>query len=183
MQVICPSNLLERSVASSDKLLWKHAPFYFLAADVATIAYGLSLRLFFLKWGIVEYMLARTLIVSGIIAAIVLLFFLLVTTPTTAGPLGILGVFVCMYVLVLVGLTFLSWGTYKIVVRLLRPFTVRRPLQPLSLLRAYYFSSVLALGPVMLIGMQSVGGINLYELVLVGLFLVIACIYTAKITS
>ena len=51
MQVICPSNLLERSVASSDKLLWKHAPFYFLAADVATIAYGLSLRLFFLEMG------------------------------------------------------------------------------------------------------------------------------------
>jgi len=51
VQVICPSNLLERSVASSDKLLWKHAPFYFLAADVATIAYGLSLRLFFLEMG------------------------------------------------------------------------------------------------------------------------------------
>ncbi|MDB5165119.1 MAG: hypothetical protein JWM00_9 [Candidatus Saccharibacteria bacterium] len=49
-----PRLRLERSVASSGKLLKKHAPFYFLAADVATLALWFiaqALKNFFnVKW-------------------------------------------------------------------------------------------------------------------------------------
>lgn len=92
-------------------------------------------------------------------------------------------VFLCLYVMLFSALTFLIWGVQRIVVKLLSPFTVRRPMQPLSLSRAYYFSSVLSLGPVMLVGMQSVGGVGVYESGLVILFTLIGCIYIAKRTA
>jgi len=128
-------------------------------------------------------MLARVVSVAGLIAASVLLFFVSTTTPTQAGPLGILVVFLCLYVMLFSALTFLIWGVQRIVVKLLSPFAVRRPMQPIPLSRAYYFSSVLSLGPVMLVGMQSVGGVGVYESGLVILFTLIGCIYIAKRTA
>ena len=46
--------------------------------------------------------------------------------------------------------------------------------------RAYYFSTVLAAGPVMLIGLQSVQSIGIYEFLLVVIFEVVACVYVSK---
>lgn len=66
--------------------------------------------------------------------------------------------------------------------RLSRSFT-KRTLPSLTIRRSYYFSSVLALAPVMFIGMQSVGEVGIYEVVLVLLFVGIACVYVAKRTS
>ena len=53
-------------------------------------------------------------------------------------------------------------------------------MQPLSLRKAYYFASVMGLAPVMFIGMQSVGEVGFYELVLIILFVGISCMYIAK---
>ena len=128
-------------------------------------------------------MLARLISIAGIIAASVLLFFVTTTTPSHAGPLGILVVFLCLYVMLFSLLTFLIWGVQRVIVKLASPFTVRRPMQPITMSRAYYFSSVLSLGPVMIIGMQSVGGIGVYEAGLVVLFILIGCIYIAKRTA
>lgn len=119
----------------------------------------------------------------GIIAASVLLFFVSTTTPSQAGPLGILVVFLCLYGVLFSGTTFLIWGVQRVVVKLLSPFTVRRPMRPLSLSRAYYFASIISLAPVMLVGMQSVGGIGVYEVGLVALFTIIGCVYIAKRTT
>lgn len=125
-------------------------------------------------------MFGRLIGIMGVIAALVLLFFVTITTPTQAGPLGILVVFLCLYVMVFSAVTFFIFGVQHLIVKLSSPFTARKPLQPMSLSKAYYLSSVLSLGPVMLLGMQSVGGIGGYELALVALFMVIGCVYIAK---
>jgi hypothetical protein len=125
-------------------------------------------------------MFGRLIGIMGVIAAIVLLFFVTITTPTQAGPLGILVVFLCLYIIIFSGLTFLIYGSQRLIVKLSSPFTARKPLHPITLSKSYYFSSVLSLAPVMLIGMQSVGGIGVYELVLGVLFVAIGCVYIAK---
>jgi hypothetical protein len=125
-------------------------------------------------------MLAQLIGTGGIAAGIVLLFFTTVTTPTEAGPLGILVVFLCLYIGLFSALSFLIVGLQRVIVKLSSPFTARKPLQPMSFSRSYYFSSVISLGPVMLIGMQSVGGVGVYELGLVVLFVAIGCVYIAK---
>ena len=128
-------------------------------------------------------MLGRVIAVSSIGAAIVLAILLQMTKPATVGPLGILVVFILMYVSVLGALTFLMFGISRLIVRLSTSVTIRRPLQPLTLKRAYYFSSVIALAPVMIIGMQSVGEVGFYDLLLVVIFVSIGCVYIAKRTN
>jgi hypothetical protein len=53
-------------------------------------------------------------------------------------------------------------------------------MQAMSFRRAYYFSTVLAAAPVMLVGLQSVGAIGIYEFILVVVFEVIGCVYITK---
>jgi len=128
-------------------------------------------------------MLGRIVATSSIAAAVVLLILLHSTTPATIGPLGILIVFILMYLSVLGALTFLLYGMNHFVVRTTASLHLRRPMQPWSLGHAYYYSTVLALVPVMFIGMQSVGDVGLYDVVLLLLFVVIACIYITKRSS
>ncbi len=117
----------------------------------------------------------------GSVAAFVLLVILLnISTPSEIGPLGILAVFFCLYLVLCGGFMAILWGGQRIAARLLKPVLVRRPIVPMSMHKAYYFASILALGPVMLLGMQSVGGVDVYGVSLVGLFMVIGCIYIAK---
>lgn len=50
----------------------------------------------------------------------------------------------------------------------------------LSTQKAYYLASVVALAPVMLVGIGSVGSLHWYEVVLVGLFVAIGYFYIEK---
>ena len=128
-------------------------------------------------------MLGKVIAISTLVSAFILAILLMTTTPATSGPLGILIVFILMYMSALGALTFLLYAGSKAGARLSSSFTVRRPLRPMGLSRAYYFSSVIALVPVMLIGMQSVGEVGVYEVILLLVFVVVACIYLAKRTS
>lgn len=58
--------------------------------------------------------------------------------------------------------------------------TVRKPITAMQFRRAYYFSTVLAAAPVMLIALQSVRAISVYELLLVVIFEVVACVYVSR---
>lgn len=128
-------------------------------------------------------MLGRILTISLIAGTMLLVILLQTTTPATIGPLGILLIFVLMYVSVLCVLTFLLCTLSRFVAKISSSVTVKRPWRELTLVKSYYFSSVIALGPVMLIGMQSVGEVSFYEVMLIVVFIVISCVYIAKRTA
>lgn len=125
-------------------------------------------------------MLGKVIVGGSIGALVVLIALLYTTTPATIGPLGLLLVFIMIYTLVLGALTFFVFGLSRLGTRLSSVLSLSRPLRPLTLKRAYYYCSVIALAPVMLLGMQSVGAIGVYEVVLVVLFTIIACVYIAR---
>ena len=125
-------------------------------------------------------MAGKFIAISGIAAVMVLTILLQLTTPATIGPLGLLFVFIMIYVAALSALTFFIFTTSQLTSHLANRLTVRRPLQSLTLQQAYYYGSVVALGPVMILGMQSVGAVGVYETLLVGLFTVLGCVYIAK---
>lgn len=128
-------------------------------------------------------MLGKIIAIGSILAAVGLSFLLQATTPSGIGPLGILFVFVLMYLVALGVFTFLILGVQVIINKLFTVVAVHgRVHTPIEVTRAYYFASVLALAPVMIIGMQSVGRVGVYEFSLVVLFLIIACIYIARRT-
>lgn len=127
-------------------------------------------------------MLGKLIAISSITAIVLLVLLLQTTAPATIGPLGVLFVFILIYVSVLGVLTFLLFGASEIVIRLLSLLIPKGHAESLSLRRAYYYSSVISLAPVLFIGMQSVGEVSLYDVLLVVLFVVIACVYIAKRT-
>jgi ABC-type transport system involved in multi-copper enzyme maturation permease subunit len=125
-------------------------------------------------------MLEKLVAISTVLSVICVAILLNTTTPATIGPLGIFVLFILLYVSVLGVLTFLLFGIHKIVRRILQSLGVKRPVDELTFRKAYYFSSVVALTPVMMIGLQSVGEVGIYELLLLALFTVIACTYVSK---
>ena len=102
------------------------------------------------------------------------------TSPADAGPFGLLVIFITAY-LTFVGLiSFFLFGINRLVVMVASGMTLRKPLSRMEFKRAYYFSTVLAAAPVMLIGLQSVQTIGFYEILLVVIFEVVACLYVNR---
>jgi hypothetical protein len=128
-------------------------------------------------------MLGRVISVSIVLAVAILAVILQTTTPSTAGPLGVLVIFVFIYLLVLGALTFLLYLGSKVIVKVMQLIFPKGQRRPLSVMRSYYFSSILALAPVIFIGMQSVGEVGFYDVLLVILFVSVGCFYVAKRTT
>lgn len=123
-------------------------------------------------------MLGRMIAMGTLIAIGSLIGYLLATKPSDAGPLGILFVFVLIYMSALGTLTLLMVGVGKIISKMSVLFVVVN--KPITLRFSYYYSLVVALVPVMLIGMQSVDEVGFYDVILISIFVVVACVYISK---
>jgi hypothetical protein len=122
-------------------------------------------------------------IIISIIAVISLCFLAVIlntTTPATAGPFGILTIFFFAYLLSLGIFTYLIYWINLIIARLSRLMTARKPFIPLTFKVSYYYATVISAIPVLLIGLQSVGAIGIYEFLLVITFVVVGCLYVSK---
>ncbi len=128
-------------------------------------------------------MFGKTLLSIGLVSAGLLLVLLNVTTPPTSGAGVVLLVFLLGYVVLVVCTTFLLWGINRVVMKLSAELRHVHRGQGLSLKKSYYYASVVALAPIILISLQSVGGVGGYEVFLVMLFVVLGCVYIARRTS
>lgn len=125
-------------------------------------------------------MLPRIIATLSLASLCLLSFMLTFTSPADAGPFGLLVIFITAY-LTFVGLiSFFLFGINRLVVMVASGMTLRKPLSRMEFKRAYYFSTVLAAAPVMLIGLQSVQTIGFYEILLVVIFEVVACLYVNR---
>lgn len=124
--------------------------------------------------------MGRVIAISSFVAALLLMLLLGNTTPTTVGPLGLLAVFFLLYVVLIGIVTTVLLVISTLVSKVSKMVTVRRPLQPISLRRSYYLASVIALGPVMMLAMKSIGSLEIYETLLIGIFLAAAIFYVIR---
>lgn len=123
----------------------------------------------------------KLLLTSVILFCTLLLIAILnTTTPSTIGPFGLLLVFGLAYILFISIVTVFLYETSKMISKLSRVFVVRRPVMSWSLKKSYYYGTVLAAAPIMLIGLQSVGALGFYETLLVIIFCILGCIYVSK---
>lgn len=125
-------------------------------------------------------MLQKILAVITVVGFLLLALMLTTTTPATAGPFGLLLIFISAYLTCVGLISFFLYGFSRVFVYVSAGFNLRKPPQIMSFKRAYYFATVLAAAPVLLIGLQSVGSVGFYEVGLVIFFEVIACLYVAK---
>lgn len=125
-------------------------------------------------------MLKKFVIIITLVGPCLLAILLNLTTPATAGPFGILAIFIFAYLSSLGITTILLYGASRGIAKLSLIFMARKPIDSITLKRSYNYSTVIAFAPIIIVGFQSVGEITIYELLLLALFLVIGCIYIAK---
>jgi hypothetical protein len=122
-------------------------------------------------------MLGKVLASSSLVAFVLLSAILQSTSPSTIHPVGILFVFILLYVLALGVLTFFVFGISRVMISVVYKDSAH---SPLTLQQSYYYGSAIALAPVILIGMRSIGHTGFYEIALVIVFELIACFYISK---
>lgn len=115
----------------------------------------------------------------GIVAILAVMVLLSLTNPTTAGPLGILMFFVGTYVFFMC-LFYVLLLTFKNTVVRFVGEGRRVVVESIPRIKLYYYSTVTALVPVIFLGMQSVGDVGIFEVILLGLFEVLACFFIHK---
>lgn len=128
-------------------------------------------------------MFSRILATIGIGSFIGLLYILQTTTPVKAGAIGVLGVFLLSYIVLVVALTFFIFLVHKLIVRVFFGDTERRISANFSFKKSYYYASILALGPVIVVSLQSVGKSGFGELLLVLFLLTLGCLYVSRQTT
>jgi uncharacterized membrane protein len=128
-------------------------------------------------------MVGKIIVITTAVAAILLLVLLQTTTPSTAGPLGLMAVFFLIYIIAVGAITELLWVGSQAFQAIAKRFTSKRPPSRVSLVRAYYYSSVLALGPVISLAMQSIGSFGFYEAILIAIFVAIGLLYISRRSS
>lgn len=113
---------------------------------------------------------------------LVLLTILNAVDPVSAGPLGILLVFVLIYLIVASLLfTLLHWGVRFVsaqIVKRNKRVTVRA--YRVGIRKAYYIASAVAFGPVLLLALNSVRQLKFTDILLVGVFLTLSIFYISK---
>jgi hypothetical protein len=125
-------------------------------------------------------MMKIIILISTIVSICLLAVLMNTITPVTAGPFGILAIFIFAYILLAGLISYVLHVTSLIVSKLSTAFMPRQPIEALSLRRSYYYSTVVASAPIMLIGLQSVGNVGIYEVLLIVLFVTIGCLYVSK---
>ena len=138
------------------------------------IASSWSLRLLEIARCYDKDMLQKLIAVSMAVVTLAMIAIMQLTTPATIHPIGLLVFFLCLYTLILGGVTYLLYVGHRLWARLSRRH------QPLTLWRSYQFSSIVALAPVMLIAMRTVSTVTLVDVLFVGIFIVVAIFYVMK---
>lgn len=113
------------------------------------------------------------MIAASMLSLIALLVMVNLTTPSDVGPLGVLVFFTLAY-LVCLGIMV---GACKVFFALKKKMNGNRHINSRA---SYYYGSILAFAPILLLFMRSLGELNFLEVILVALFVVIGCFYLSK---
>lgn len=125
-------------------------------------------------------MLKLFISILTLVSLCLLIILLNIFTPATAGPFGILVIFVLVYLSSFGLMTFFLFGISRVIAQVSTVFIIKKPLPSLTMRRSYFFSSILSVAPVMLIGLKSVGAAGIYGYLLIVIFVAIGCLYISK---
>jgi hypothetical protein len=117
----------------------------------------------------------RALAIVGLplIWALSLLIFMNITSPLQNGPLSVLAVFVLAYL-------FITSALYAGVIVVSKLVSFLGWSKPLHRKQLYYLVSVIGLGPVFFLALNTLGQLEIKEVILVVLLLAMGCFYVLR---
>lgn len=125
-------------------------------------------------------MFGRVVTLIFLAAAIALSLIFQSTNPVDTGPVGLLAVFFLLYTMVVIVTTWMIHGISKVLTLTTRSIVVKKPMKIISMTHAYYYASIVAFVPIILLAMGSVSSIGVYELILVAVFASLGVFYVKK---
>lgn len=120
-------------------------------------------------------MLKKVIAITTLLGLVGALLIVYLTTPATIHPIGLLVFFICVYAVVLGAVTVMVY----LIQRILQRFT-RYKHTELRLIDAYEYATVIALGPVILLALQTVGRLQFVDVLFTAIFVGLGCFYIAK---
>lgn len=118
-------------------------------------------------------------VATGVVSLISIAVILHTTNPTGVGPVGVLALFLCVYIVATAMFYGGILGLKAILLRFHRGVK-RVNLEEISHVKIYYYASVAGLVPVILLGAQSIGGVSAWDVVLLFLFVGLSWFYVYK---
>lgn len=128
-------------------------------------------------------MLSKIITIVAILSSLVLVLILNFVSPASAGPAVVMLVFIAGYALVVSLTAYFIHFLSRLYSKLLWRKTAANNLQiqrGVSFRKAYYYASVLALAPLIILAMQSVGELGVYETLLILILVSLGCFYVSK---
>ena len=116
----------------------------------------------------------------GTLALIAAFIMLQLTSPHQVGPLGVLAFFILAYIACASGAYLLLTYSSQLLRRTLPNGKMLLRLEGATEKRIYYYASFIALAPVIILGMQSVGSLRLTDLLLLAVFQLLGCFYISR---
>lgn len=132
----------------------------------------------------IELIRSRWIFAIPLVSALAIFILMVQTSPQSVGPAGILLVFLLLYVFFASCLFIVLHAGESIVRRLAGEDRVRRlPRWGLEVKRAYYLASVVAFVPVALLAMQSLGQLQVTDVLLVAALAGLLSFYLLRVSS
>lgn len=115
----------------------------------------------------------------SLVSAILLLVLMNLASPTSLGPVGLLSVFLLIYLVVLGLITDFIYYGQRFLIYVISRFRQSNS-KSINFKQAYYYSGFISMAPVILIALSSIGSIGFYEIFLTILFVCLGCFFVAK---
>ncbi len=98
------------------------------------------------------------------------------TNPSSAGPFGILAFFTCLYILFIC----IVYVIFLVSERIAANFFNFNKVFEKSKYKIYYYSTMISLAPTIYVGMQSMGSVGFFEVMLLAIFELLVCFFIHK---
>lgn len=112
----------------------------------------------------------------ALVATIFIAVLLNATNPSSAGPFGILAFFTCLYILFIC----IVYVIFLVSERIAANFFNFNKISDKSKYKIYYYSTMISLAPTIYVGMQSMGGVGFFEVMLLAIFELLVCFFIHK---
>lgn len=118
----------------------------------------------------------RIVSLIALVATIFIVVLLNATNPSSAGPFGILAFFTCLYILFIC----IFYVIFLVSERIAANFFNFNKISEKSKYKIYYYSTMISLAPTIYVGMQSMGGVGFFEVMLLVIFELLVCFFIHK---
>lgn len=118
----------------------------------------------------------RIVSLIALVATICIAVLLNATNPSSAGPFGILAFFTCLYILFIC----IVYVIFLVSERIAANFFNFNKISEKSKYKIYYYSTMISLAPTIYVGMQSMGSVGFFEVMLLAIFELLVCFFIHK---